>query len=138
MTKQKLAARERFFAKVDVKSPDECWLWKGGRYGRHYGAFCLDGEHMGAHRASWIIHNGPVPDGLDVLHTCDTPLCVNPRHLWVGTHTDNMRDKCAKGRHVVPIGHAAACSKLTEDQALEVFELRKQGLSQRQDRKSVV
>jgi hypothetical protein len=84
-----------------------CWLWTGSRstqFGRPtYGQFMLAGRRMGAHVASYILHVGPVPDGLDILHSCDVKHCVNPAHLRPGTHTENIREAFAK----LPAGHFA-------------------------------
>ena len=88
---------ERFWVKV-VRGPD-CWNWNGGKLVEGYGRFVDRGKYVLAHRVSWEIHNGPIPEGLCVLHRCDNPPCTNPDHLFVGTHGDNARDRAAKGRN---------------------------------------
>jgi hypothetical protein len=99
---------KRFWAKVDVKDEDECWLWLGGVTYRGYGHSRLNGRQMGAHRAAWILTFGPIPDGLLVLHKCDVPKCCNPKHLFLGTHRDNLVDAQQKGRF--PIQGKIRCS----------------------------
>lgn len=86
---------QRFWAKVDRSG--DCWLWTGCGSGG-YGQFRYKGPMVYAHRVAWEQANGPIPDGLDVLHRCDTPRCVNVGHLFLGTHLDNMTDMVAKGR----------------------------------------
>lgn len=98
----------RFWAKVR-KGPD-CWLWTanrtGGRDRRWYGQFTrtVNGaqEHIYAHRFVWELTYGPVSDGAQILHRCDTPLCVNPEHLFLGDHKANMEDAAQKGRLHAP------------------------------------
>lgn len=93
---------QRFWAKVDKRAPDECWEWTGARFQSGYGSILRGGRGSGcarAHRVSYEMNVGPVPSGMHVLHRCDNPRCVNPGHLWLGTHADNMADRRAKGRY---------------------------------------
>jgi len=95
----------RFWNKVKKGNSKECWLWTGAKTGTmRYGGFRLNGKQMNAHRASWIIHNGPILNSLHCLHKCDNPPCVNPSHLFLGTNLDNMRDRHLKGRTVISSG----------------------------------
>jgi hypothetical protein len=87
---------ESFWAKV--KKTDSCWLWIGSRQKNDYGRIKRHRKILIAHRVSWFIHNGPIPDGLLVCHHCDNPMCVNPNHLFLGTQQDNFWDMYNKGR----------------------------------------
>jgi len=88
---------ERLRKRTNV-GPGGCWIWTGARTPHGYGQVQVDGRRMLIHRASWEQENGPIPAGLLVLHRCDTPPCINPEHLFLGTQSDNMRDSKAKGR----------------------------------------
>jgi len=94
---------ERFWDKVDIKGEDECWPWKAktrSGYGRY---FYPDRYHEeSAHRLSWIFTNGDIPNGLWVLHSCDNRLCVNPNHLHLGDHSDNMGECIERNQHNTP------------------------------------
>ena len=79
----------KWVSSFDSEEEDSCWEWQKLRYPTGYGRF----GQLYAHRVSWEIENGDIPEGLHILHTCDNPPCVNPKHLYVGTHQDNMRDR---------------------------------------------
>lgn len=115
---------ERFWKKV--RKTKGCWFWTGAKllygYGRISHGFGLS-SCISAHVASWIMHRGPVPKGLCVLHDCpggDRTDCVNPKHLWIGTNGDNSKDMAKKRRSA--IGERNGQSKLT---AIQVSEIRK-------------
>lgn len=91
---------DRFMAKVIPEALTGCWLWTGAMQ-HAYGKFRINMRDVRAHRVSWEMHIGPIPDGLEVCHHCDTPLCVNPDHLFIGTHYDNMTD-CKQKRRFKP------------------------------------
>ena len=96
---------KRFLSKIE-KLDNGCWEWRAGGSGDGYGTFQImskadrsgGSSKVQAHRASWEIHNGPIPDGLFVCHHCDIKPCVNPAHLFLGTHQDNMADLVKKNR----------------------------------------
>jgi hypothetical protein len=102
-----------------------CYLWRGASNPRGYGKFTVHAhsKHFSvlAHRIAYLVFVGDVPDGMFVMHTCDTPSCINPKHLVIGTPSDNVQDKVRKKRHRV--GSAAPFAKLTELQALEIRRL---------------
>jgi hypothetical protein len=85
----------KFMKKVS-KQPNGCWLWTGANNYK-YGHFTLNNE-IYAHRSSFILHGNEIPKGMLVLHKCDVPLCVNPNHLFLGNHAENMQDKVQKNR----------------------------------------
>ncbi len=94
---------QRFFAYHD--RGEGCWIWTGYRHGRpgsEYGRMRWRGEMTLAHRVSWMLHVGPIPEGMHVLHKCPgggNPLCVNPSHLGIGDPTENAADMMSDGRH---------------------------------------
>lgn len=116
----------RFWAKVDRSGgPDACWPWTAGvadkAPGKNYGAFGVcSGKVMRAHRFSWMLHNGAIPEGFHVLHSCDNPSCVNPAHLRVGTNADNASDRVNRNRQGALIGEECPSAKLNE-QAVKVI-----------------
>lgn len=114
-----------------VRKTKTCWDWSGtimeSRGG--YGYFRMNGRMFRAHRFSWKLAKGEIPEGLFVLHKCDNAKCVRPSHLFLGTHKDNMDDMVAKGRATgcPSKGEAASRSKLTEQQVLEIRALKNSG-----------
>lgn len=138
LTQQRLADPDvaiRFWSKV--QRTDSCWLWMASKDGRGYGMFSLYGHGAApekSHRVAFVIANGPIPEGQEVCHRCDTPSCVRPDHLFTGSHLDNMLNASRKGRMDVKSkgkpGSLNNSSKLHESDIPTIRELRKQGKSQ--------
>jgi hypothetical protein len=125
------AQLRRFWAKVDKGAGDGCWNWTARLSGKGmkrnsggYGRIKINYRDLQAHRVSWVIHYGPVPDGLNVCHHCDNRRCVRPDHLFVGTDSDNMKDMHNKNRHPrrVPM-------KLNEASAAKIRKLSSEGVA---------
>lgn len=109
---------KRFWEKVDVKGPDECWIFNGARNEFGYGQIWNGKRMFIAHRFAYIDKIGPIPDNLMLLHSCDVPYCVNPNHLTPGTHLQNMQDMAKKGRASKLQGEKHPKAKFTEAQIL--------------------
>lgn len=110
-----LTASERFF--LYTEKSDGCWIWKGFKDPNGYGRLNVNGIPMLASRLSYQVHYGSIPEGKYVCHKCDTPSCVNPEHLFLGTQQDNVDDMISKGRDKKRAlkGMAHPNSKLTDD-----------------------
>lgn len=120
--------KERFEEKYIPEPNSGCWLWIGAM-GNLYGVIVINGRNIRAHRCSWTLYKSSIPEGMCVLHRCDIPTCVNPDHLFLGTHLDNMRDKIKKGRGVSPKGELCGAAKLTNKEVLEIRKLLKDGVN---------
>ena len=118
---------DRFWAKVDISDKKECWMWTAGTDDDGYGIFGTEGTTAAkAHRVAYVLHYGVDPGPLQVLHRCDTPGCVNPRHLYVGTPMDNMQDKIVRGRDRYLRGEECPQAQLTARKVKNIRRLRDQ------------
>ena len=116
---------KRFWDKVEILGPDECWEWIASCNDDGYGQFCINGVVGRAHRFSYELHKGPIPEGMLILHSCHNPPCVNPYHLRLGTVQDNMDDKVNAGRQYKPshVGNLNPTANLTENNVIRIREL---------------
>lgn len=138
--------QERFFEKVEIGlklrpgMTTECWLWTGIQRGNNrYGGFNSGTPGKGgvaaiAHRMSWVIHFGEIPENMEVCHECDTPTCIRPDHLFLGTHADNMRDMVRKGRQGPRrplVGERCNLNRFSVSQVMEIRNLYESGMLQK-------
>src|ERR1035437_9317920 len=128
--KPKRSDSYKFAERYEIVTETGCWIWTGHLRIDGYGMFVLDRKPTRAHRASWELHVGPIPDKALVIHRCDVPACVNPAHLRLGTNDENMADMVAKGRQAK--GPRIRNSMFTEDQVRAIRA------DNRSDRKSAV
>jgi hypothetical protein len=128
--------QRRFWSRVNKEGPDHpydvtlgtCWLWTAkSSKGFGYGCFSAGGKHFDTHRYSLQLENGPIPNGLHVLHGCDRPACVRTSHLRLGTQLDNNRDMFERGRNNPPRGSEHSGAKINEGDVLTIRARRARG-----------
>lgn len=135
---QRVSNASDFVNKINTKTahtPSGCWIMHNVTSAHPYGRACINGVQMGAHRAMWIATHGAIPKGMFICHRCDTPGCVNPSHLFVGTPKDNIEDCANKGRarHKAPQGTESPRSKLavTEVRSIRAMRGTQRGIAKR-------
>ena len=117
--------KARFDNKYEPIPESGCWVWIMATNETGYGLSCYNGKQIRAHRLSYLLYKGDIPRGMLVCHVCDVPSCVNPDHLFLGTHADNSNDMKAKGRSPRPkmrTGELNHSAKLTRSQVLMIVK----------------
>jgi len=115
--------KAKLLSRIEVRE-NGCWEWMGARISssHDHGYIWWKGDLYITSRVSWMVHRGPIPDGMFVCHHCDNPPCVNPEHLFLGTPQDNTNDMIRKGRQVIVVGENGR-NVLTEEQVWEIDRL---------------
>jgi hypothetical protein len=116
---------EYFFSKVKITKTNSCIFWPARKLESGYGMISAKGKKRLSHRLSYEIHFGKIPKGMVICHRCDQPSCVNPRHLFIGTHKDNVYDCINKKRNVTPPIHTGKNNHHTKLTETKVIEIRK-------------
>jgi hypothetical protein len=121
---------ERFFSRINKNTGTDCWEWLGSFFATGYGQFWFNEKNMKAHRFSYELHKGPIPDGMCILHFCDNRKCCNPDHLSLGSRAENNKDRDNKNRQAK--GSMVNTAKLTEEQIKEIRNKLKLGMKQKE------
>ena len=125
-----ISIEERFWKYVTPGPFNECWVWQGPTHDNGYGRLNAENRRTLAHRYSYEIHNGPIPEGMLVCHHCDNPACCNPYHFFLGTINDNNQDMIAKGRQRPRIGNLNGNAKLSVEHVQEIRKSVSEGVPQ--------
>lgn len=127
-----MSPSDRFWSKV-YRGP-ACWIWLAASNSSGRGLFFFEGRMQQVHRVSWKMNRGPIPNGLQVLHTCDIGLCVRPKHLFLGTQKDNIDDMFEKGRNPIKVhdGELNPNSRVTEIIVREIRALSEDGYTRKE------
>jgi len=118
---------ERFWLHVSRRRDDQCWNWKHYTRPNGYAYFGVDGVQIAAHRFSWSLVNGLIPEKMQICHKCDNKKCCNPNHLFLGTCKENIQDAVIKGLRNTPIGERQGFSFLTGEVVEKIREMAKAG-----------
>lgn len=129
---QSQSLEKKFWKLVNISEADSCWEWQGRRHARGYGTIKDGGKLRLAHRVSWEIHFGPIPEGMCVCHKCDNPPCINPSHFFLGTNQENTADRVAKGRSGRTQGEANHQAKINNSIVLDIFIFRGDGFGSKE------
>jgi hypothetical protein len=113
---------EKFLSKTCVGAKTGCREWTASICRLGYGSLGIRGKSWKAHRYSWTLFKGEIPHGLHVLHRCDNRRCVNPEHLFLGTHQENMQDMVKKNRHVSPLGERHGRCRFSDEDVRRIRE----------------
>jgi len=132
MDRRNIIPSIRFLRQAETNNldPSACWIWKGNINSNGYGRFVIGNKHKLAHRVSFELFVGNIPDGQNVCHTCDDRLCVNPHHLWLGSQSENLADAVSKGRLTPPDtrGERNGNRKLTASDVSKIRDMFKSGI----------
>jgi hypothetical protein len=120
---------KRLVQNSQIENP--CWIWLKRKDDDGYGRITFRRTTISVHRLAYAVFKGDFDDVWHVCHTCDNPPCINPKHLWLGTNNDNMKDRDKKGRHCPLQGEKHGRHKLIEEEVRQVFYLQKEGYSER-------
>lgn len=131
-----IETKKRFMKFVSIpENLNDCWEWTGYKPSNGYGHFGINGRVFGAHRISFMLFIGEIPNNMLVCHSCDNPSCVNPHHLFLGTDKDNTQDMIKKNRrshHTGATGENNGFHKLTEQKVYKIREMLEQGYTQQE------